>query len=563
LKRLRGRKAAWAALVLALVAAWVVVSKIRSARAQQPTIETARAERGSVVRSVSATGTLQPLTTIDVKSNAAGRVDVLAVDVGTIVKPGQLIAKIDPTDSRTALNQAEADLAAANARLSQAREGQILQTEQSASQISEAEQAYEAAKARLAQAEAQARVQPELSRSAIRQAEANYASAREALRQLKVAGAPLGTAQAKAAYDQARAAHEKAQRNLERQENLYAKGFISASQLDIAKADYETARAQMDSAKERASTVAQDYDAQVKAADARLDQTKAALDNAKANAVQDRIRQQEAVAARAALRQAAAALQSARSNARQNRIKMGDIRSAEAQVVRNRAQVDNARVQLDYTMVRAPRAGIVLARYVEAGTIVTSGRSSFAGTGAGTSIVQLGDLSRMLVLASVDETDIAQIEVGQTVDITFDAYPDEIFEGTVTRIDPQTVVQQNVTTIPVTVEVDMPDARLKPGMNATCDFIIERKEDVLVVPTEAVRDEEGSNSVTVMKNGQQTPRRVRVGASGDENTEILSGLRQGEVVVTAVIEPQSQAGAGGFGGPMGGGLPRGMGGGRR
>mgnify|MGYP005837246923 CR=1 FL=1 len=526
----------------------------------QPIIETARVERGSVVRSVSATGTLQPLTTIDVKSNAAGRVDVLAVDVGSVVKPGQLIAKIDPTDSQTALNQAQADLSAATAKLAQARESQALQQEQTISSINEAQQAYEAAKARLAQSEAQAKAQPQLSRSSIRQAEANLEAAKESLRQLKEAGAPLGTAQAKAAYDQAKAAYDKAQRNLDRQQNLHDKGFISASQLDTARADYETAKAQMESAEERLATVFEDYDAQVKSAQARLDQAEAALENARANAVQDRVRQQEAAAARAALKQAEAALQAARSNARQNRIKMGDIRSAEAQVVRSVAQVDNAKVQLDYTTVRAPRAGVVLARYVEAGTIITSGRSSFAGTGAGTSIVQLGDLSRMFVLASVDETDIAQVEVGQKVDITFDSYADEIFEGTVKRIDPQTVVEQNVTVVPVTVEVDMPDARLKPGMNATCDFIVERKDDVLVVPTEAVRDQEGSYFVTVLKGGKQIERKIEVGISGDENTEVVRGLRLGEVVVTSIIEqqPAQQAGP-----PGGMGMPRGMGGGRR
>jgi len=559
LKHTYRRKIAVGAAISVLVATWVTVSAVRSARNQKPTVETARVERGTVTKSVSATGVLQPLTTIDVKSNAAGRVDVLAVDVGSVVKPGQLIAKIDPTDSQTALNQAQADLAAANAKLAQARESLALQEEQTASQIQEAEQAYEAAKARLAQAEAQAKAQPELSRSAIRQAEASYAAAKETLRQLKEAGTPLAVAQAKAAYDQARAALDKSERQLERQQALYEKGFVSASQLDVARADYQTAKAQMESAKERVATVSQDYDAQMKAAEARLEQAAAALENAKANAVQDRIRMQELAAAKAALKQAAASLQAARSNARQNRIKMADIRSAQAQVVRSRAQVDNARVQLDYTTVRAPRAGVVLARYVEAGTIITSGRSSFAGTGAGTSIVQLGDLSRMFVLASVDETDIAQIEPGQQVDITFDAYPDEIFEGKVTRIDPQTAVQQNVTTVPVTVELDTPDPRLKPGMNATCEFIVERKEGVLVVPSEAVKEDEGSYSVTVIRDGKQIRRKIEIGIAGDENTEVVSGLKEGETVVTAVIEPQRPT-AGGVGGPTPAGLPRGMGG---
>jgi multidrug efflux pump subunit AcrA (membrane-fusion protein) len=147
--------------------------------------------------------------------------------------------------------------------------------------------------------------------------------------------------------------------------------------------------------------------------------------------------------------------------------------------------------------------------------------------------------------------------MGQMVDITLDAYPDEVFEGRVTKIDPQTVIAQNVTTIPVTIEIENPDARLKPGMNATCDFIIERKDDVLVAPTEAVKDQDGRYIVTVMKKGQQVERRVEVGLAGDQYTEIVSGLREGDVVVTAVIEPQPEGTSGdrGRGGPMGMGRP--------
>ena len=553
------------AAAVAIIVSWVAVSKVRSARASEPTIESAKVEKGTVVNSVSASGVLQCLTTIDLKSNVGGQVELLAVDVGSVVQAGQLIAKIDPTDSLTTLNQAEADLQAANARLSQSREALSLQKEQQASQLKSAQQAYGVAVARAAQAEAQAKVQPALTRSAISQADANYRLAQQNLRQLKEAGAPLGTAQAKSGYDQAQASIEKAQRNLDRQQNLYDKGFISESVLDGAKLDYETAKAQAGSAKERFDTVAQDYDAQLLAAQARLDQAQASLENAKSNAIADELRRQDAAAARAAVNQSAASLSATKSNARQIPMKAADIRSSQAQVVRSQAQLDNARTSMNYTIIRAPRAGVILRKYVEAGTIINSGRSSMAGTGAGTSIVQLGDLSRMFVLASVDETDVAQVEVGQRVDVTLDAYPDEPFDGVVTRIDPQTVVDQNVTIIPVTVEITNPDARLKPGMNATCDFIVDRKENALMVPSEAVKDQDGKYSVTVLKDGKQTERPVEVGIAGDTSTEILSGLKEGERVVTAVIESQSSATQGGpGGGRSGGGSPLGgMGGGGR
>ncbi|HET6454562.1 MAG TPA: efflux RND transporter periplasmic adaptor subunit [Armatimonadota bacterium] len=533
------------AAILVVIVGWVTVSKIRTAQANKPTIETAKVERGTVASSISASGVLQPLTTVDVKSNAGGQVELLAVDVGTIVEPGQLIAKIDPSDSRTAFNQAEADLSAANARMSQSKESLTLQKEQNVQQLQQATQAYEAAKARLAQAEAQAKVQPTLTKAAIRQADANYRSAQQSLRQLKEAGVPQGTAQAKSAYDSAMAAMDNAKRNLDRQQGLFDKGFISAGQLDSAKLSYDTAKANADSAKERYDTVAQDYDAQLQSAQARLDQAEAALDNAKANAIQDDLRKQDVAASRAALSQAATSLASAKSSAHQIPIRAADIRSSQASIVRSQAAVDNAKTQLNYTTITAPRAGVILQKYVEVGSIIQSGRSSVAGTGSGTSIVQLGDLSRMFVLASVDETDIASVEPGQSVDITLDAYPDELFEGVVTRIDPQTVSQQNVTVVPVTVEITDPDARLKPGMNATCSFVIDRQENVLIVPTEAVQDQDGKYSVTVIKGGKQTERRVEVGLTGDQNTEIVSGLKEGDMVVTSVIEAPGQDQGGG------------------
>jgi RND family efflux transporter MFP subunit len=166
--------------------------------------------------------------------------------------------------------------------------------------------------------------------------------------------------------------------------------------------------------------------------------------------------------------------------------------------------------------------------------------------------VQIADVSRMFVDVQVDETDIAFIQTGQKVDVTLDAYPSEIFEGTVTRIDPQAVVEQNVTVVYVRVEIENPDARLKPGMNATCEFVVDRKEDVLMVPSEAVKEQDGKYYVQVMEGGKPVRRDVEIGLEGNDTTEIVSGLQEGVEVVTQVIQPRTQAQ--GSGGP-----PRGMG----
>jgi HlyD family secretion protein len=263
-------------------------------------------------------------------------------------------------------------------------------------------------------------------------------------------------------------------------------------------------------------------------------------------------------------------------NRRQIELRRKDIVSAQADIVSNQAALRQARVNMGYTRIIAPRDAIVLQKPVEQGTVIASSRSS---VGTGPTIVVLGDISRMFILCQVDETDIAGVEKGQQCDITVDAYPNELFEGKVTRIDPQAKLEQNVTTIPVTVEIDMPDIRLKPGMNANVEFITAKHENVVVVPNEAIKEQEGASTVQVMVGGKPVNRPVEVGIAGPDTTEIQSGLKEGEVVVTKVIEPEkpqtAQSGqspfqqnfrgprGGGGGGRGGGGAGGGRGGGGR
>jgi HlyD family secretion protein len=158
--------------------------------------------------------------------------------------------------------------------------------------------------------------------------------------------------------------------------------------------------------------------------------------------------------------------------------------------------------------------------------------------------------------------------MGQDVDITFDAYPTTPFEGKVIKVNPQAVVDQNVTTIHVRVEVDnsVPSFRLlKPAMNATCAFIVGKKDDVLTVPNEAVQtDENGDNYVEIASGGHPAPpadpdgqpdpntlvdikkskKKVEIGLAGDDSTEILNGLKEGARVITQTIEPSGPMEAG-------------------
>lgn len=558
-KKRRPRYQFIAAIVIVVSA---VTGLLLRPRGQEPIIRTAEVERGTVTASVSANGVLQPLTTVEVKSNVGGQIIELAVDEGDEVSAGQLIARIDPTDTQTAYEQSQADLAAAVSKVRQAREQLAMQRAQNNAEIEAAKQNLEAAKARLHQAEELARVQPNLTTASIAQATSNLAAAKAALKQTETALVPQKLAAAQAAFDQAKAGYETAQKDLDRQRRLLERGFVSQSAVDASEERFAVAKAQFESARRKLETVKDEAEQDLSTARARVDQAQAELENAKANSVQVKVRQQELASAKAAVKQAEAALASALAAKRQIAIREGDIIQASAQVERSEASVRNAKTQLGYTTIVAPRAGVVTKRYVEEGSIITAGRASFSGTGAGVSIVDIADVSRMFALVSVDETDIAQIEVGQQVDVIVEAYPDEIFEGKVTKIAPQSVTEQSVTTIPVTVEIESPDRRLKPGMNVTCDFITGRVENVIMVPGEAVNEDDTGATVTVLKGDKQIKRKVEIGLIGKDYTEIKRGLKVGEKVVTAIIEPtipgQMGGAMGGPGGPGGFGGPGGM-----
>src|SRR5204862_5179578 len=122
--------------------------------------------------------------------------------------------------------------------------------------------------------------------------------------------------------------------------------------------------------------------------------------------------------------------------------------------------------------------------------------------GSTNALIQIGDTSRLWVVCDVDETDIGQVQTGQKVTVKVDAYPSMLIEGKVIRIDPQAKIDQNVTMIPVTVEINLPDNRFKPGMNAECEFVVAEAKDVLTVPNEALRESEGSYRVQKLVNGR-------------------------------------------------------------
>lgn len=582
-----------AVVAIVLVGGAWYFRKVRAPKPDQMTqYKLGKVEIGTVKKTVSATGVLKPWKTIDIKSKAGGRVDALLVDIGTRVRKGQILARIDPSDTELSVGTARADVDAAKAREKQSQETYELQKQLSdlaiqtaQSQLDTARAARAAAKARVETARNAALTQPEVTQAAISQAQANLESARQQQSQL-VSTQAQERAAAQSALDQAEANRKKAAADLSRYRSLLEKGFVARQTVDQAEASLAVAEAQVASAREKLNTLDAQQKAEREAAAARVRQAEAQLASVQAQAVEVQNRKLALAEAEAAFRQAEAnvaqaetALAQARANLANVPIRKLDIETARATKARSQATLTNALITLDQTIVRAPADGVILTKYVEEGTIISSALS-FAATG--NNILQLGDVTRMYVDVAVDETDIANVDEGQEVDISIEAYPGIPFQGKVTRVDPLAQVEQNVTMVHVRVEVDNSDVAfrlLKPGMNATCEFVSQRKEDVVMVPNEAIRtDDKGQFVEVALTKGRPAPpdpktgeradpdllvdvkvkrQPVEVGLEGNETTEILSGVKPGDMVVVQKIEPAPEQASSPFA-PAGPGM-RGMG----
>lgn len=163
---------------------------------------------------------------------------------------------------------------------------------------------------------------------------------------------------------------------------------------------------------------------------------------------------------------------------------MLDLANAEAQVVTSRVSVENARIALDDTDIRAPISGTIIFKPVEQGQVITSPTQDFSG---GTMLMQMADLSAVQIRSLVDETDIGKIRPGMMASVLVAAYPNQPFPGEVIKIEPQAVVEQNVTMFAVLISIQNPDGLLMPGMNAEVEVSIVRSENVMTIPVMALR----------------------------------------------------------------------------
>ena len=186
--------------------------------------------------------------------------------------------------------------------------------------------------------------------------------------------------------------------------------------------------------------------------------------------------------------------------------------NADAQVVKARTNLDIARVQLEDATVRAPSNGTIIEKPVSEGMVITSATTSASG---GTTILKMADLTKVRMRAFVNETDIGNVQPGQMATVTVDAFPNRRFAGLVEKVEPQAVVQSSVTMFPVLVTLNNSDNALKPGMNGQVVMDIVRKDNVLAVPSDAIRNSRDAATVAPV-----------LGVSQDSLRSMMAAMRQ-------------------------------------
>ena len=304
-------------LVLVAVGVGAVVYTMRNNR-PEPTVTTQPLSRGDIVDTVGATGTLEAVETVDVGTQVSGVVKELHADFNSIVRKGQLIARLDPSLIETQIEQQTANVIRAEADLERLRVG--------------------------------------------------LADARQ---------------------------------KLDRAKQMTERNLIPRTELETAEVNVKSAEAQ--------------------------------------------------------------------------------IRSSEAALTQARAQLNNQRVNLGYTTIKAPIDGIVISRNVDQGQTVASSMN------APTLFVIAADLTKMQVVANIDEADVGRMRPGQHVTFRVDAYASDTFTGTVQQVRLQPAVVQNVVTYSTVIAVPNPELKLKPGMTANVNIEIARRTNVLRLPNAALR----------------------------------------------------------------------------
>ena len=566
-------------------------SRIRTAPATRGNIErtidctgTVAAETGADVR---------------IGSQISGRIKRLYADLDQEVTAGQVIAEIDVPELQANLEASRRSLAQAQTRYEQQFEGVPMQRTQLQSAFEQAKESVRRAEASRAQARSAvtaAKSRLDSARAAVEGAQARKKQADAALRSAQVAvqsqstqtitsvqqaRAALDTAQAnltqvqkttdlevsnsQAALRQSESTAKLAAADLKRLEALQAKGFASVQAVETQRSSLEVATQQETTARATVQMTREKVAADLATAKAQVEQANAALTAAQAGSYQETIRsedvrsaeqnvenaksaetqaelavqaaladvdsaQSQVASAESDVKSAQAAERTALRNLDQNGLKRRDVEAAYEAMRQSEAQLKNQEAQFQKSYIRSPISGTVVSLTQQEGETVAAQLSA-------PTLIEVVDLARLRVDAYVDETDIGELTVGLKARMTIDAFPEREFTGQIGKIASVATVKDNVVTYQVTIALDKyPVGTLKPQMTADVSIGLGARNNVVLAPSEAVKQRRGGAQVVVLKDGKADVRSVKTGVADQDSTEIIEGLEEGEQLVLAGFE---------------------------
>lgn len=242
-----------------------------------------------------------------------------------------------------------------------------------------------------------------------------------------------------------------------------------------------------------------------------------------------------------------------------------DYKNQQGVINQSQASLSNAWLayQQASPIITAPISGTVNGLNLTPGLpIVNQATSNNTSATSQVGTIKVGQ-GKLQALVNLSQVDVVSVKPGQKVTLTIDAFLDKTFTGKVASIDINGVISSGVTNYPTTIDLDTTQDNIYPNMSVTAKIITLVKPDVLLIPSGAVQTQNGTSTVRVSKNGQVSTVTVETGESSDTQTEIISGLSEGDIVITgstassATSATTSPFGGGGFGilrtGGVGGG----------
>lgn len=473
--------------LLALAVAGTVVvgagcGKKPKEQAPPPTaVEVIGVKRANIESKIDVTGTVKALGDVTLAAKVAGKVVQVPYREGDRVGQGAVVVQQDTSD--------------------------LLD------QIQSAKAAVGAARVRLAQAKTQSGWQDVSAQAALRQAREALNSARQQLAIVKQGPRPQERSQAASAVASAQATFDNARINLTRTRGLYQQGAVARSALDADQHSYDVAKAALDSAKQAQSLT--DVGS----------------------------RPEEIRVAQNTVRQSEQRLLQAQNDLKMNSVKAQDVQAAQQSLDQSKASLALAQQALIDSSIRTPISGVVALRQVEPGEMV----------GMGTPLIRVYNPSTIYYEATVSQVQVARLHRGQMVGIHTDAVPGKAFDGRVVRVYPSADI--NNRSLFVRISIQDPSWLLKPGMFARGSVVVEEHRNQIVIPQDAVVQSPSGESVFVVTRenagnaaqqekaggtAAQTAagetyvahkRNITTGLQGDGQVEVLSGLRDGEIIV--------------------------------